>query len=106
VAPEQARGLLVFATNVAPEVEDEFNAWYDSEHVPALAAVPGVLLARRFRSPGGGRHKYLATYHLSAPEVSASAAWKQAVATPWTKKMRAHLRDVLALTLRRYVRAT
>jgi len=26
--------------NVAPEHEAEFNEWYDTEHIPALAAVP------------------------------------------------------------------
>ena len=35
--------------NIAPEHEAEFNEWYDKEHIPALAAVPGVLCARRFR---------------------------------------------------------
>jgi hypothetical protein len=32
----------------------EFNVWYDTEHIPALARVPGVLCARRFKSAGSG----------------------------------------------------
>jgi hypothetical protein len=36
-----------------PELEAEFNEWYDKEHIPALAAVPGVLCARRFRGRAG-----------------------------------------------------
>ena len=44
------------AMNIAPEHEAEFNERYDHEHVPALAAVPGVLSARRFRDlPGTHR---------------------------------------------------
>jgi len=105
VAPSEGEGLLVFATDVAPEVEEEFNAWYDAEHIPNLSAVPGVLSARRFRSPGAG-HKYVATYHLTTPEVSASDAWKQAAYTPWTRKLGSHLRDPLRLVLRRYHRRT
>ncbi len=45
--PAAAGGLLVNAMNIAPEHEAEFNEWYDKEHIPALAAVPGVLGARR-----------------------------------------------------------
>src|SRR5437870_3555475 len=47
--PDGAGGLLVNAMNVEPAAEAEFNKWYDEEHIPALAAVPGVLCARRFR---------------------------------------------------------
>ena len=40
-APANAGGLLLVGMTPAPEVETAFNAWYDTEHVPALAAVPG-----------------------------------------------------------------
>ena len=104
-APENAGGLLMNAMNVAPEAEAEFNKWYDEEHIPALAAVPGCLCARRFRT-NGGTHKYLALYHLTEPEVQASPAWKKAVDTPWTAKVRPHFRDHLRIVLRRYARKT
>jgi hypothetical protein len=102
-----AGGLLLFAADVAPEAEADFNAWYDREHVPALAAVPGCLAARRFRITSAvseGRQRYLALYHLATPEVPLSAAWKQAVETPWTARVRPHMRGVLRLALRRYAR--
>src|SRR5712691_9695965 len=66
--PANAGGLLLNAMNVVPEFEAEFNEWYDKEHIPALAAVPGVLSARRFRGSSGNR-KYAALYHLATPEV-------------------------------------
>ena len=44
VAPSGAGGIVLNAMNVAPELEAEFNEWYDKEHIPALAAVPGCLL--------------------------------------------------------------
>jgi hypothetical protein len=103
-APDNAGGMLMYAMNVDPAAEAEFNAWYNEEHVPALSAVPGCLSARRFKTEGG-THKYLALYHLSAPEVQASPAWKKAAGTPWTDKMRPHFRDPLRIVLRRYVRA-
>lgn len=105
-APEGAGGLLLNAMNVAPEVEDDFNAWYDREHLPALAGVPGTLAARRYRSgEAQGSHRYVAIYHLTSPAVARSKAWIDAVETPWTARVRPHLRDRLRILTRRYVRA-
>ncbi len=101
--PKDAGGLLLNAMNVVPEHEAEFNEWYDKEHIPALAAVPGVLGARRFRGTSGNR-KYVALYHLAAPEVQESAEWKQARVSDWTTRLQPHFRDHLRLVLRRYVR--
>jgi hypothetical protein len=103
VAPVDAGALLLNAMNVSPEVEDEFNKWYDDEHIPALAAVPGVSCARRFRATQG-HLKYVALYHVASPEVVASAAWKKAAATPWTQRLSPHLRDRLRLVCQAYQR--
>ena len=103
LAPAKAGGLLVNAMNVAPEVEAEFNEWYDKEHIPALRAVPGVLAARRFRGTSGNR-KYVALYHLDRPQVQESAEWKKARESDWTDRLKPHFRDHLRLVLRRYVR--
>lgn len=106
VPAKGAGALLVNAMNVVPEHEADFNAWYDEEHVPALAKVPGVKAARRFRSTEkDGSPRYIALYHLDAVEVQASAAWKAAIDTPWTIKLRPHFRDHLRIISRRYVRA-
>ena len=99
----QAGGLLLNAMNIAPELEAEFNEWYDKEHIPALAAVPGVLCARRFRGTSGNR-KYVALYHLAEPGVVESAEWKTARQSDWTSRLQPHFRDHLRLVLRRYRR--
>lgn len=101
--PADAGGLLVNAMNVEPAAEAEFNEWYDKEHVPALAAVPGVLSARRFRATSSNR-RYVALYHLKGPEVQATAAWKSAADTEWTRRMRPHFRDHLRLVCKKYAR--
>ena len=100
--PAKAGGLLLNAMNIAPELEAEFNEWYDKEHIPALAAVPGVLAARRFR--GTGNRKYVALYHLATPAVQESAEWKQARQSEWTSRLQPHFRDHPRLVTRRYVR--
>jgi hypothetical protein len=99
----QAGGLLLNAMNIAPELEAEFNEWYDKEHIPALAAVPGVLGARRFRGTSGNR-KYVALYHLAEPSVVESVEWKTARQSDWTSRLQPHFSDHLRLVLRRYTR--
>ena len=105
-APAGAGGLLVNAMNVAADAEADFNAWYDEEHVPALCAVPGTLAARRYRSTeaGGGSHRYVAIYHLETPEVTRGVAWRKAIDTPWSERVRPHFRDRLRIVCRRYER--
>jgi len=105
-APPGAGALLLNAMNVAPEAEADFNAWYDQEHLAALAAVPGTLAARRYRSAAadGGTHRYVAIYHLASPDVARSTAWKAAVDTPWTARVQPHFRDRIRILTHRYVR--
>lgn len=104
-APADAEGLLLNAMNVSPDREAEFNEWYDTEHIPALAAVPGTLCARRFRAATGESPRYVALYHLASPDVVRSKAWKDAASTPWTERLRPHFRDHLRIVGRRYARA-
>jgi hypothetical protein len=106
VAPAEAGGMLLVGMTPAPGVEAAFNAWYDREHVPALARVAGVLCARRFLGAAtGAGPKYVALYHLTAPDVVASAAWKQASeSTPMPGHVREQISDRLRLVCRPYVR--
>ena len=104
LAPRDAAALLLIAMNVAAEHEHEFNEWYNTEHVPALGAVPGAVCARRYRGTGATQ-RYVALYHLSAPEVVRSPEWRKAADTPWTQKLRPHFRDMLRIECRRYTRA-
>ena len=103
-APSGAGGLLLVGMTASPEVETDFNAWYDTEHVPALARVPGVLCARRFRT-NNGNPKYIALYHLIAPGVVDSPEWKQASgSTPMPQRVRDQITNRLRLVCRSYAR--
>ena len=106
-APAGAGALLVASMNVDPTAEHEFNEWYNAEHLPQLAAVPGVLCARRYVSTAPDRERqYLALYHMTGPEVPRSDAWTKAADTEWTRRMRPHFRDLLVLRCKRYQRGT
>ena len=70
-------------------MEEEFNAWYDSEHLAERLAIPGFRSARRWVAdvaPGEG--KYLATYELDSPAVLQSAQYRARfeAPTPWTRR--------------------
>lgn len=106
VAPAGAGGLLLVAMTPGASKEAAFNAWYDNEHLPALAAVPGVLSARRFRSREASGSKYVALYHLRAPGVVDSAEWKHASAsTPMPQDVRDTITDRVRLVCRGYERS-
>ncbi|NKB59698.1 MAG: hypothetical protein GKS00_25555 [Alphaproteobacteria bacterium] len=74
--------------------------------MPALTAVPGTLAARRYRSDetAAGARRYAAIYHLESPEVTRSKAWKTAIDTPWSARVRPHFRDHVRILTRRYER--
>jgi len=104
VAPDGAGAILLISMNVPAEHEHEFNEWYNTEHLDALAGVPGVLRARRYRG-SGATQRYAAVYHFANPDVPNSAAWKAAANTPWTERMRKHFQDYLRIDARAYRRA-
>ena len=92
-APDPGANVLFLACGDVPaEHEAEFNRWYDTEHIPLLAAVPGVLGARRFFDPEG-KPRYIALYELADARATQSAQWNAALATPWAKRIDAHTQD-------------
>lgn len=100
-APEaHAPFLLSVRLDIATEVEDEFNRWYNEEHLPNLAAVPGVACARRYRRLSGNGTKYLALYELENNQVTNTDAWSKAANTEWTSTLRPHLKPLTNLAQR------
>jgi hypothetical protein len=90
----EAPFLYTVEQDVAPEHEVELNAWYAEEHLPRLAAVPGVLSARRFMAIDAATGpRYLAAYRLERREVFESPAWIEARETPWTLRARTYFRN-------------
>jgi hypothetical protein len=82
----------VVRTDVEPGGENELERWYDEEHLPALAAVPGVVLAQRLVSLDAGP-RYYACYDLTSPDVLKSAPWQAARGTDWSGRVRSTFRQ-------------
>src|SRR5262245_8956607 len=94
-----ARAMLLLAMNVDRDAENEFNDWYDREHIPALFALPGVLSAIRYRAEQGPQ-KYLAIYYLEDAAVQRSSDWARAMDTPWARTVRPRTGDRVRLVCR------
>src|SRR5262249_60570266 len=67
-----AKGILIAAMDYSDVAPDEFNDWYDTEHVPERLAVHGFLNAERWL--GGANPKQSgAPYDLDTASVLQSA---------------------------------
>jgi len=68
--------------------------WYDEEHMPGLAAVPGCVRAARFLNHDGGPLS-LACYDLVSDAAFGSPPWLAVRATDWSSRMRPHFTNTL-----------
>jgi hypothetical protein len=106
--PFESRYLFSAAMDVDPAREALFNEVYDTEHVPLILTVPGVVAATRFRTRpltmvlGGerktivveGEPRYSALYELASPDVLTSDAWARAVEEGrWPAQVRPHTKN-------------
>ena len=87
-ATKKGSGLLMVWADVPAKQEEEFNRWYNEEHVEDLLSIPGVLNAARYEAISGGP-KYLACYELESPDVIESDAYQKQRAnrSDWSKRM-------------------
>jgi len=86
-------GLLAALMDPATTQEDEFNEWYDTEHLTHMRGVAGVLTATRFVAVEGWP-RYLALYDLDTLATLQSDAYRSVTGggfSPWSRRM---LRDV------------
>lgn len=89
----------IVETDVRPEAEDDFNAWYSTEHMPGLAAVPGTARARRYLGTGAPRH--YATYDLAERAAFGSEPWLAVRATAWSSRVRPNFYNTRRTMFRR-----
>jgi hypothetical protein len=84
--------LYLVQMDVPPELEADFNRIYDTQHIPEIMKVPGVLGVERYaleKSSASGFPRYLAIYRCASPDIPQSPAWVQASDTgEWKTKIR------------------
>jgi len=105
--PAKARYIFIASMDVEPDKEALFNEVYDTEHLPNLLKVPGVISAKRYvsvpfevsiggerKAVSAGEPRHSAIYELESPGVLVSDAWAKAVETGrWPTHVRQHTRN-------------
>lgn len=86
---ERRQGLMLAIMEPPPGLEEEFNDWYDTEHIPQRRGLPGFLGAARWVCLEGFPRS-LAAYDLeslAALDDPAYRAVSGAQSTPWSKRL-------------------
>jgi hypothetical protein len=94
------RALLMAIMEPTAPMEEEFNDWYDLEHLPQMGAVPGIDTAVRFVAVDGWP-RYLAVYDLEEFAVMRSAAYRAMTGsgfTAWSRRNLARVKGWQRLT--------
>ena len=78
-------GILISSMEVRPEEDEDFNEWFDREHLPERVAIPGFLDARRYESVNAPV-RYLQIYNAVDFETLDGAPYRAALAnqTDWS----------------------
>jgi len=91
--------LLTAATTPVEGKEDDFNAWYEKEHLDLLRKVPGWIRTQRVKvidslktSAGhdpipNGAPKYVTVYEFENGDYIKTPEFEAAVSTPWANKV-------------------
>jgi len=83
------KGFLLVLMQQPGELEEEFNDWYDTDHIPERLGVPGFETGRRFVCLDGWP-RYLALYDLSDLAVLDTPAYQRVAGdnqTAWTRRI-------------------
>jgi hypothetical protein len=86
---QEPRVHYVVQTDVQEGWMPEIEAWYDNEHMPGLAGVPGCISAKRFINHDGGPLS-VACYDLDSASVLTSGPWMAVRGTAWSALARPH----------------
>ena len=91
-----AMGLLVAGFDYSPVEEDEFNDWYDTEHMPERVATPGFGRCERWLGADNPKIS-IATYDLDTLAVLKSEPYLKiggANLSPWSKRLTAKAKRI------------
>lgn len=84
---EPAPVVVARSLTVSAGAEADLDAWYTTEHIPALLAVPGWRRVRRYRLREGDGPAYLALHEISGTDLFATPEYRAATNTPWRDRV-------------------
>lgn len=88
MAAKKGNALMMVWVDVPENVEEEFNSWYNEEHIAERLAIPGFLNAARYEATSSGP-KHLAVYEIENAAVLQSDEYLRvrSNSSEWTKRM-------------------
>lgn len=86
---QEPRVHYVVQTDVEEGWMSEIETWYDLEHMPGLASVPGCMSAQRLINHDAGPRSF-ACYDLESAKVLTSGPWMAVRGTDWSSRARPH----------------
>jgi hypothetical protein len=89
------KGMLLVLMQPPAQLEEEYNDWYDTEHLADRLSAPGFETGRRYVSTGGGPRTYVAVYDLADVHVLETPEYRKLSGssfTPWTKRLMRRIR--------------
>lgn len=95
------KGMLLVLMQPPVHLEEEYNDWYDTEHLVDRLSAPGFEAGRRYVSAGGGQRTYIAVYDLENVHVLETPEYHKLSGnsfTPWTKRLMRRIRRYRMLT--------
>ena len=95
------KGMLLVLMQPPAHLEEEYNDWYDTEHLADRLSAPGFETGQRYVSTGGGPRTYIAVYDLADVHVLETPEYRKLSGdsfTPWTKRLMRRIRRYRALT--------
>ena len=87
-------GMLCTRMDIEPANVDEFNRWFDKEHMEERAAIPGFLNTRRYEALAGSP-RYLNLYDAETLDALGGPAYQKALQnqTDWSKTVMTYFQN-------------
>jgi hypothetical protein len=99
--PLAGKGMLLTSMDIDAADDEDFNRWYDREHLEERVAIEGFIEARRYVARTGSP-KYLCLYSTGTVDVFDSPAYRARLAAPtdWSKKTMARFKNMIRAVAR------
>ncbi|KAI0785483.1 hypothetical protein BC629DRAFT_1517381 [Irpex lacteus] len=97
--PGEAKFAVFVSADVKPELEEEFNRWYEEDHIPKIATTPGWIRTRRFVLKDGSKggvegskdqtpaRKWLAVHEYADATGFSDPEDRKKFDTEWTRRV-------------------
>lgn len=94
-SPASTRFLLLAEHELPSQYEEEYDVWYNTEHIPAITQVPGFFTPRRFKlsnefpsiPDSKNVRRFITIYDIDNIELFDTDIFRKQSTSPWTRRM-------------------